>query len=142
MILTELTAVRKLEPEGYTSYDLALDNRDAWQVISIKMQRIIISQYLNMQVEASASIRTKNGAAPTAELYHRETRSISVQDVKEFCKKHGITENVFFISAFGITLGKYNFKKGCCIYHYLPWKKRFQTFGNSGYAGKNTPCFL
>lgn len=49
----------KLEPEGYTSYDLALDNRDAWQVISIKMQRIIISQYLNMQVEASASIRTK-----------------------------------------------------------------------------------
>ena len=62
----------------------------------------------------------KNGAAPTAELYHRETRSISVQDVKEFCKKHGITENVFFISAFGITLGKYNFKKDAVfttIYH-------------------------
>lgn len=29
MILTELTAGEKLEPEGYTSYDLALDNRDA-----------------------------------------------------------------------------------------------------------------
>ncbi len=44
-------------------------------------------------------------------MYHRETSEFSVQDVKEFCKKHGITENVFFISAFGITLGKYNFKK-------------------------------
>ena len=43
-----------------------------------------------------------------------------MQDVKEFCKKHGITENVFFISAFGITLGKYNFKKDAVfttIYH-------------------------
>lgn len=40
--------------------------------------------------------------------------------MKEFCKKHGITENVFFISAFGITLGKYNFKKDAVfttIYH-------------------------
>ncbi len=53
-------------------------------------------------------------------MYHRETRSISVQDVKAFCKKHGITENVFFISAFGITLGKYNFRKDAVfttIYH-------------------------
>ena len=43
-----------------------------------------------------------------------------MQNVKEFCKKHGITENVFFISAFGITLGKYNFKKDAVfttIYH-------------------------
>ena len=33
---------------------------------------------------------------------------------------NGITENVFFISAFGITLGKYNFKKDAVfttIYH-------------------------
>lgn len=40
--------------------------------------------------------------------------------MKAFCKKHGITENVFFISAFGITLGKYNFRKDAVfttIYH-------------------------
>ena len=53
-------------------------------------------------------------------MYHRETSEFSVQDVKAFCKKHGITENVFFISAFGITLGKYNFRKDAVfttIYH-------------------------
>ena len=53
-------------------------------------------------------------------MYHRETSEFSVQDVKTFCKKHGITENVFFISAFGITLGKYNFRKDAVfttIYH-------------------------
>ena len=62
----------------------------------------------------------KNGAVPSAENYRREITEISVQQVKDFCKKYGITENVFFISAFGITLGKYNFKKDAVfttIYH-------------------------
>ena len=56
----------------------------------------------------------------TAENYRREITEISVQQVKDFCKKYGITENVFFISAFGITLGKYNFKNDAVfttIYH-------------------------
>lgn len=110
----------KLEPEGYTSYDLALDNRDA---LAGDIYKNTENYYKSVFEHAGGSISfypDKNGAAPTAELYHRETRSISVQDVKEFCKKHGITENVFFISAFGITLGKYNFKKDAVfttIYH-------------------------
>ncbi|MGB5129050.1 MAG: amino acid adenylation domain-containing protein, partial [Blautia wexlerae] len=110
----------KLEPEGYTSYDLALDNRDA---LAGDIYKNAENYYKSVFEHAGGSISfypDKNGAAPTAELYHRETRSISVQDVKEFCKKHGITENVFFISAFGITLGKYNFKKDAVfttIYH-------------------------
>ena len=110
----------KLDPEGYTSYDLALDNRDA---LAGDIYKNAENYYKSVFEHAGGSISfypDKNGAAPTAELYHRETRSISVQDVKEFCKKHGITENVFFISAFGITLGKYNFKKDAVfttIYH-------------------------
>ena len=110
----------KLEPEGYTSYDLALDNRDA---LAGDIYKNAENYYKSVFEHAGGSISfypDKNGVAPTAELYHRETRSISVQDVKEFCKKHGITENVFFISAFGITLGKYNFKKDAVfttIYH-------------------------
>lgn len=110
----------KLEPEGYTSYDLALDNRDA---LAGDIYKNAENYYKSVFEHAGGSISfypEKNGAAPTAELYHRETRSISVQNVKEFCKKHGITENVFFISAFGITLGKYNFKKDAVfttIYH-------------------------
>ena len=110
----------KLEPEGYTSYDLALDNRDA---LAGDIYKNAKNYYKSVFEHAGGSISfypDKNGAAPTAELYHRETRSISVQNVKEFCKKHGITENVFFISAFGITLGKYNFKKDAVfttIYH-------------------------
>ena len=37
----------------------------------------------------------KSGAVPTAEMYHREVSEISVQSVKDFCKKSGITEMYF-----------------------------------------------
>jgi len=110
----------KLEVEAYTSYDLALDNRDALASDAYKNAE---NYYKSIFENAGGSINfypDKNGAAPTAEMYHRETSEFSVQDVKAFCKKHGITENVFFISAFGITLGKYNFRKDAVfttIYH-------------------------
>ena len=109
-----------LEREEYTSYDLALDTQDA-----LKSERYKNAEnyYRSIFEKTGGSINfypDKNGAIPTAELYRREVSEFSVQDVKEFCKKHGITENVFFISAFGITLGKYNFKKDAVfttIYH-------------------------
>ena len=110
----------KLEPETYTSYDLALDQRDALAGDAYKNAE---NYYKSVFENAGGSIRfypDKNGAVKTAEIYRRETGEISVQGVKDFCKKHGITENVFFISAFGITLGKYNFKKDAVfttIYH-------------------------
>ena len=110
----------KLEVEAYTSYDLALDNRDALASDAYKNAE---NYYKSIFENAGGSINfypDKSGAAPTAEMYHRETSEFSVQDVKAFCKKHGITENVFFISAFGITLGKYNFRKDAVfttIYH-------------------------
>ena len=110
----------KLEVEEYTSYDLALDNRDALASDAYKNAE---NYYKSVFENAGRSINfypDKSGAAPTAEMYHRETSEFSVQDVKAFCKKHGITENVFFISAFGITLGKYNFRKDAVfttIYH-------------------------
>jgi amino acid adenylation domain-containing protein len=110
----------KLEVEAYTSYDLALDNRDALAGDAYKNAE---SYYKSIFENVGGSINfypDKSGATPTAEMYHRETSEFSVQDVKAFCKKHGITENVFFISAFGITLGKYNFRKDAVfttIYH-------------------------
>ena len=106
--------------EEYTSYDLAFDNRDALASDAYKNAE---NYYKSVFENAGGSINfypDKSGAAPTAEMYHRETSEFSVQDVKAFCKKHGITENVFFISAFGITLGKYNFRKDAVfttIYH-------------------------
>ena len=69
----------KLEPEGYTSYDLALDNRDA---LAGDIYKNAENYYKSVFEHAGGSISfypDKNGAAPTAELYHRETRSISVQ---------------------------------------------------------------
>lgn len=110
----------KPETEKYTSYDLALDNKDA---LAGDVYKNAENYYKSVFEKTGGSINfypDKSGALPTAELYHRETSEFSVQDVKDFCKKHGITENVFFISAFGITLGKYNFKKDAVfttIYH-------------------------
>ena len=110
----------KLETEKYTSYDLALDNRDALNSDAYKNAE---DYYKSVFGKAGGSINfypDKNGPVPTAETYHRETTEISVQRVKDFCQKQGITENVFFIAAFGLTLGKYNFRKDAVfttIYH-------------------------
>lgn len=109
-----------LETEKYTSYDLALDNRDALKSDAYKNAE---NYYKSVFEKAGGSISfypDKSGQTPTAETYHREVTEISVQQVKDFCKKHGITENVFFISAFGLTLAKYNFREDSVfttIYH-------------------------
>ena len=109
-----------LETEKYTSYDLALDNRDALRSDAYKNAE---NYYKSVFEKAGGSISfypDKSGQTPTAETYHREVTEISVQQVKDFCKKHGITENVFFISAFGLTLAKYNFREDSVfttIYH-------------------------
>ena len=100
----------KLEKEQYTSYDLALDNRDALNGDAYKNAE---NYYKSVFEKAGGSMEfypDKAASVPTAEMFHREIPEISVQDVKDFCKKNGITENVFFIAAFGLTLGKYNFK--------------------------------
>ena len=110
----------KPEAETYTSYDLALDNRDA---LKSDVYKNAENYYKSVFENKGGSINfypDKNGPVPTAETYHREVTEVSVQEVKDFCKKHGITENVFFISVFGLTLGKYNFRKDAVfttIYH-------------------------
>ena len=110
----------KLEAETYTSYDLALDNRDA---LKSDVYKNAENYYKSVFENKGGSINfypDKNGPVPTAETYHREVTEVSVQEVKDFCKKHGITENVFFISVFGLTLGKYNFRENAVfttIYH-------------------------
>ena len=110
----------KLEAEKYTSYDLALDNRDALKSDTYKNAENYYKSIFENKGGSISFYPDKNGAVPTAATYHREVTEISVQQVKDFCKKHGITENVFFISVFGLTLGKYNFRRDAVfttIYH-------------------------
>lgn len=110
----------KLEAEKYTSYDLALDNRDALKSDTYKNAENYYKSVFENKGGSISFYPDKNGAVPTAATYHREVTEISVQQVKDFCKKHGITENVFFISVFGLTLGKYNFRRDAVfttIYH-------------------------
>ncbi len=109
-----------LETETYTSYDLALDNQDAVKGDVYKKAENYYKSVFDKKGGSISFYPDKNGAVPTAETYRKETTEISVQQVQDFCKRHGITENVFFISAFGITLGKYNFRKDAVfttIYH-------------------------
>lgn len=108
------------ETEQYTSYDLALDNADALKSDVYKNAENYYKSVFENKGGSISFYPDKNGAVPSAENYRREITEISVQQVKDFCKKYGITENVFFISAFGITLGKYNFKNDAVfttIYH-------------------------
>ena len=109
-----------LQTETYTSYDLALDHRDALKSDAYKNAENYYKSVFGNKGGSICFYPDKTGPVPTAELYHREVTEFSVQQVKDFCKKHGITENVFFISAFGLTLAKYNFREDAVfttIYH-------------------------
>lgn len=110
----------KLETEKYTSYDLALDNSDALKSDAYKNAENYYKSVFEKEGGSICFYPDKNGSVPTAKTFRREVSEISVQSVKDFCKKNGITENVFFISVFGITLGKYNFRRNSVfttIYH-------------------------
>lgn len=103
-------AGENLEVEEYTSYDLALDNSDALKSDVYKNAENYYKSVFENVGGSNNFYPDKEGSAPGAENFRKEISEISVQAVKDFCKKSGITENVFFISAFGLTLGKYNFK--------------------------------
>ena len=81
----------------YTSYDLALDNRDALKSDVYKnAENYYKSVFENKPVEASTFYPDKNGSgSDRRDCTTERLRRFPYRSVKDFCKKHGITENVF-----------------------------------------------
>jgi amino acid adenylation domain-containing protein len=109
-----------LEIEEYTYYDASLDNE---KLLNSEAYKKAENFYKNIfenckgntdfYPDRSAGIPKIGNLAKTSEV-------LSKTELEALCKKYGITENVFFIGAFGAMLARYNFDNKAVfttIYH-------------------------
>ena len=100
-----------LSPESYTSYDAALDHEAALKSDTYKTaEEFYRSEFEDCGGDTSF-YPDKNDGKPAVGTVSIVDEGLSTEFVHALCEKFGITENVFFIGAFGILLGKYNFKE-------------------------------
>lgn len=100
-----------LSSESYTSYDAALDHEAALKSDAYKTaEEFYRSEFEDCGGDTSF-YPDKNGGKPAVGTISFVDKDLSTESVRELCEKYGITENVFFIGAFGILLAKYHFKE-------------------------------
>ncbi len=106
--------------ETYTSYDVALDNEMAVNSDAYKSaEEFYISEFGDCGGDTSF-YPDKNNEKHTVGNIKFTEKHVNFEQIHTFCDKYGITENVFFIGAFGMLLSKYNFKDEAVfttIYH-------------------------
>ena len=98
----------KIEPEEYTSYEAALDNAAA--VKSELYERSV--NYFDSIFETCGGNTDfkpnlsypKQGVKPGLGMLRMVGEKLKSENVKQICKKYGITENVFFNGVFGVLL--------------------------------------
>lgn len=99
-----------ISKETYTSYDAALDNEAAVKSDAYKeAEQFYRSQFGDCGGDTYI-YPDKQEEKPKAGNVRFVDESLKAEDVHRICEKYGITENVFFIGAFGIMLAKYNFR--------------------------------
>ncbi|MCI8372641.1 MAG: amino acid adenylation domain-containing protein [Lachnospiraceae bacterium] len=109
-----------LSPECYSSYDAALDHA---AVVSSEAYRTAEEFYRTQFADCGGDTSfypDKGGEKPSAGLVRQVEEQLGTKQVHALCQQFGITENVFFIGAFGILLGKYQFGQEAVfttIYH-------------------------
>lgn len=101
---------RRISEEVYTSYDAALDHEAALKSDAYKeAEEFYRSQFQDCGGD-TCFYPDKQEEKPKAGNVKLVDESLKAEDVHRICEAYGITENVFFIGAFGILLAKYNFR--------------------------------
>lgn len=99
----------KLKSEAYTAYDAALDNEKLLKTDAYKKAE---DYYVSIFEDCGGNTEfypDKNGGEPKVGNVRLTSEAISLDAVRAICEKFGITENVFFIGAFGAMLARYQF---------------------------------
>ncbi|MCH5211240.1 MAG: amino acid adenylation domain-containing protein, partial [Oscillospiraceae bacterium] len=99
----------KLEIEAYTAYDAALDNEKLLKTEAYKNAEEYYTSIFGDCGGNTDFYPDKSGGEPKVGNAHMTSESLNHDEVKAICEKYGITENVFFIGAFGAMLARYNF---------------------------------
>ena len=99
----------KLEAEAYTAYDAALDNEKLLKTDAYKNAEAYYTSIFGDCGGNTDFYPDKSGGEQTVGNAYMTSRSLNHDSVKAICEKYGITENVFFIGAFGAMLARYHF---------------------------------
>ena len=109
--LNRIYAGEKLETEKYTYYEYILDEKDRE---SRGLRDGYIAYYKNLMegLELKHSILIKPDYEVsnkyTSARIHRDITSVTRKNVVGFCRKNGISENIFFLTAYNYLIALYN----------------------------------
>ena len=109
-----------LPMEEYTSYDAALDHDAAVKSDAYKAAEEFYRTEFQGCGGDTCFYPDKQEEKPAARNVRFVDENLTAEDVHRLCEKYGITENVFFVSVFGVLLTKYNFRDEAVfttIYH-------------------------
>ena len=99
-----------LSEEIYTSYDAALDHEAAVKSDAYKEAAAFYRSEFQGCGGDTCFYPDKQEESPKVGNTRFVDEDLTAEDVHKLCEKYGITENVFFIGAFGMLLAKYNFR--------------------------------
>lgn len=98
-----------LEAEAYTAYDAALDNEKLLKTDAYKNAEEYYTSIFDNCGGNTDFYPDKSGGEAKVGNARMTSANLNHDEVKAVCEKYGITENVFFIGAFGAMLARYNF---------------------------------
>ncbi len=102
-----------VECESYTIFDLALDEEQARSGKRMDEARAYYDSVFRGLSADYVPVPDTKGKTFAASLRH--SVRLSPAEVEQFCRKNGITENVFFTAVFALVIGKYTAHENALI---------------------------
>ena len=98
-----------LHPEIYSGYEAALDYEETIRSEAYTRAEEFYSREFGDCQGDTGLYRDVYGKQPCVGKHRLQEKNITPEDIRAYCTRHGITENVFFTGVFGILLAKYNY---------------------------------
>lgn len=125
--------------EGYTQYDLAVDEERARQQEGYDKAREYYDSVFSGVSGCTVPDRDNYEEAESLGFYRRYAEKLTPGRVEDFCRKRKISPNVFFLSVMGYVLGKYAGSEEACFTTIYNGRSDGRTAGTMGMLVKTLP---
>lgn len=134
-------AMSEEEPvgEGYSQYDLAVDEEKLRRQEGYKEARSYYDSVFSGVSECTVPDRDNYEEAESLGFCRQYSEKLAPGRVEDFCQKHKITPNVFFLSVMGYVLGKYAGSEEACFTTIYNGRGDGRTAGTMGMLVKTLP---
>ena len=109
--MNKLYSGEKVEKQNYTYYEFILDEKDRDEK-GIRQKNIEYFKELATDYKVKKSILTKKGTTDLSKgingVLKNYLEDTQVHKVKAYCKKHGVSENAMFLTAFNYTVSVFS----------------------------------